>query len=97
MRKERKNKYKDFDCKVRQLHAQENSSISKFTPKTRPCMQALYVFRLNISSPGVSQYLKWLCVPERIRCAPPTFYLARVRSHRVLPCSADWDFDKTTG
>ena len=41
----------------------------------------------------VSYYLKQIGAPEIIRCArhaPLIIYLACTRSHRVLPCSADW-------
>ena len=63
------------------------------SPKIRLCTRALYVYRLNIGSTGVSYYLKRPGAPENIRYAchaPPILHLARPRSHRVLPCSADW-------
>ena len=66
---------------------------SKCTPKIGPCMLALYAYKLNIDSPGVSYYLKCLGAPKRIKYAPHApliFYLACARSRRVLPCSADW-------
>ena len=68
-------------------------SRSTCTPKIRPCTRAFYGYRINIGPPGLSYHLKPLGAPERIRCArraPPIFYLARARSRRVLPCSADW-------
>ena len=87
-------------CRAWQLHAEENSQqievhMHARTPKIKPCTctHALFAYRLNIGSPGVSYYLKWLGAPGRIRCArcaPHIVYLARARSRRVLPCSADW-------
>ena len=80
-------------CRAWQLHAQENLQQIKVHPKIGPCTRTLYVLRLDIGSPGVSYDLKQLGALERIRCArraTPNFYLARVRSHRVLPCSTDW-------
>ena len=49
---------------------------SKCTPKIGPCTQALYAYRLNIASLGVSYYLKCLGAPERIKYAPhaPLFF-----------------------